>query len=285
MDRINKQIQEASHSGALLTLEHRCGRFVVTKRIYAGIERAISSVEKQKLFRETTTSAYTLCSIPVLEDLKQDDYFEFTMPFIDGIGGDVITYKGNKVVADNLRVTLNSYLLDILSSGEEKAIPGKTFIDKVIDIKSKYQGDSHIVFDAIEKVIELSDYELIFPMGSCHGDLTLSNVKVTPDNKLYLFDFLDGFLETPLQDIVKLKQDFDYGWSFRKENKNLALKGKMFCEIAYPNMIRTISRLYKKEVEILDLVNLLRIAPYINPKDNITKLWLDKALSKSINSK
>ncbi|PMG05813.1 hypothetical protein BCV00_12195 [Vibrio breoganii] len=282
MDKLNKKIQEASHSGAKLCLERHDGKFVVTKRVYDSIERAEKSIKKQSEFNEMRTGAYKICSIPVSTVTRESDYLEFTMPFVDGIGGDVITHKGNKAVADSLRVTLNGYLLNALSRGKEEIVPGEIFAKKLVDIKANYAERSPVVLEAIESALQLSKQELIFPIGYCHGDLTLSNIKVTLDNKLFLFDFLDGFIETPLQDLVKLKQDFDYGWSFRHENPNLALKGRMFCESAYPDMITTISRLYKKEVELLELVNLLRIAPYIKSSDKITQNWLDKSLSKNL---
>ncbi|GEM78164.1 phosphotransferase [Vibrio superstes] len=284
MDKLNKKIQAASHSGAKLNLNRRDGRFVVTKVIYDSIARANNSLTKQAQFNEMRTGAYNICSVPVSDISRQPDCLEFTMPFIDGIGGDVITYKGNKSVADSLRVTLNAYLLNVLSMGKEEVVLGDKFSEKLQEIKAKYTGSSLVVPLAIDKAYELAQHNFIFPMGDCHGDLTLSNIKVTQDNKLFLFDFLEGFIETPLQDVVKLKQDFDYGWSFRHEKKNLALKGKMFCESAYPDMISTISRLYKSEVELLELINLLRIAPYIKSTDEITQNWLDNALSKNIHS-
>ncbi|MBE6374071.1 MAG: hypothetical protein E7055_18635 [Lentisphaerae bacterium] len=51
-----------------------------------------------------------------------------------------------------------------------------------------------------------------WPVGSCHGDFTLSNI-LFQDSTLYLIDFLDSFIETPLMDLVKLRQDTRYCWS------------------------------------------------------------------------
>eukprot|EP00760_Papus_ankaliazontas_P040160 PhM_4_TR997/c0_g1_i1/m.68603 len=88
------------------------------------------------------------------------------------------------------------------------------------------------------------------PLGVCHGDLTLSNILVQqPQTKetthrssknntpmkssgsskqgpssganpgdtpaLILIDFLDSFLETPLADAAKLRQDTLFGWTLR----------------------------------------------------------------------
>lgn len=50
------------------------------------------------------------------------------------------------------------------------------------------------------------------PVGMCHGDLTFSNILFNGNN-YYLIDFLDSFIEAPLADIVKLRQDTAWQWS------------------------------------------------------------------------
>jgi thiamine kinase-like enzyme len=60
---------------------------------------------------------------------------------------------------------------------------------------------------------------LVVPVGICHGDLTFSNILVSNlghtsnYQKIILIDFLDSFVETPIQDMVKLRQDTVYYWS------------------------------------------------------------------------
>jgi thiamine kinase-like enzyme len=60
---------------------------------------------------------------------------------------------------------------------------------------------------------------LTVPVGICHGDLTFSNILVSnlghtsEYQKTILIDFLDSFVETPMQDMVKLRQDTVYYWS------------------------------------------------------------------------
>lgn len=56
---------------------------------------------------------------------------------------------------------------------------------------------------------------LHIPIGTCHGDLTFQNMLVDPVNReLCVFDFLDCFVESPLQDIAKLLQDCRHQWFF-----------------------------------------------------------------------
>ncbi|PNS13754.1 DNA polymerase epsilon subunit B [Sphaceloma murrayae] len=54
---------------------------------------------------------------------------------------------------------------------------------------------------------------LLVPLGSCHGDLTFQNMLIDCTNReLCVFDFLDSFVESPLQDIAKLLQDCRHLW-------------------------------------------------------------------------
>ena len=44
-------------------------------------------------------------------------------------------------------------------------------------------------------------------------DINFGNMIVDPlKQELYLFDFLDSFVESPLQDFSSLRQDFAFGW-------------------------------------------------------------------------
>jgi aminoglycoside/choline kinase family phosphotransferase len=55
------------------------------------------------------------------------------------------------------------------------------------------------------------------PIGLCHGDLTLSNILVQEHqgDRIVLIDFLDSFIESPLADLAKLRQDLVHGWTLQ----------------------------------------------------------------------
>lgn len=55
-------------------------------------------------------------------------------------------------------------------------------------------------------------HDMLLPVGICHGDLTFSNILFNGNN-YYLIDFLDSFVESPLLDIVKIRQDSAFLWS------------------------------------------------------------------------
>ena len=159
---------------------------------------------------------------------------------------------------------INQCRLETLSPG--------IFRDKFADIKGKclsnplYQDDD-IVTDIIvrsEKVFaDLSD--ILIPVGLCHGDLTFSNILFNGNN-YYLIDFLDSFVETPLQDIVKIRQDTAYRWSQLMYTKRY---DAVRLHIVMEKIDREIDayfsnkyQWYREYYQVMQLMNILRILPY-----------------------
>ena len=103
------------------------------------------------------------------------------------------------------------------------------------------------------------------PIGICHGDLTFSNILFT-SNKFYFIDYLDSFIETPIQDIVKLRQDTKYFWSTMMYNKkyDIVRLNMIFKYIDYKitDYFGNIEEYYKN-YDRLQLMNILRILHYV----------------------
>lgn len=105
---------------------------------------------------------------------------------------------------------------------------------------------------------------LRMPLGVCHGDLTFSNVLFC-GQQYCLIDFLDSFIETPLQDIVKLRQDSQYLWScLMYQQPYDALRLKLISEYVDERLDKHFSQYdwYKEHYEVLQLMNMMRILPY-----------------------
>lgn len=86
-------------------------------------------------------------------------------------------------------------------------------VKKTIHAVPMFRSDREItsLLEYAEKIFA-RECERVWPQGVCHGDLTLSNI-LFRNSTIYLIDFLDSFVETPLMDLVKLRQDTRYGWS------------------------------------------------------------------------
>lgn len=118
----------------------------------------------------------------------------------------------------------------------------------------------------------------MLPVGICHGDLTFSNVLFNGNN-YYLIDFLDSFIESPLLDIVKIRQDSAHLWSqlmYTKPYDKLRLQ--IICE-KIDKEIDCYFGQYKWYCEyynIFQLMNMLRILQYA--KENKVVKYLKKEI-------
>ena len=165
------------------------------------------------------------------------------------------------------------------------------FLSKYSSVKgnlknSKLCKDIKKRFSKIEKIF-LSLDERDLPVGFCHGDLTLSNILIKRGSKkICLIDFLDTFLESPIQDMVKIRQDTRYMWSLNLYPLPVDLTK---VSIIFGYIDRKIDDhfrkydFYKYFYQSFQIMNLLRLLQYCNNKDiieqviqNIDQLILEK---------
>jgi hypothetical protein len=129
--------------------------------------------------------------------------------------------------------------------------------------------------------------QVIVPVGPCHGDLTLSNM-LFKGRRLYLIDFLDCFVESPLQDIVKLRQDTAFAWSLHLYPAEFdATKIRLTLAYLDRGLVAAFApeKWYARHYELFQLVNLMRILPYCR-EPSATQLvtdCLDRLLSNPSN--
>lgn len=120
--------------------------------------------------------------------------------------------------------------------------------------------------------------ELELPVGICHGDLTFSNILFT-SNKMYFIDYLDSFIETPIQDIVKLRQDTCYGWSLLMYDKRYdPVRIKMifkYIDSKINSYYEEHDGIYRLYYEKFQLMNILRILPYVK-EERVRDFLMDK---------
>jgi hypothetical protein len=119
------------------------------------------------------------------------------------------------------------------------------------------------VCEAVENETKyLSNIKL--PRGFCHGDLTLENI-LFYKNKFYFIDFLDSFIDSPVVDLVKLKQDLYHGWFLKNIDLiDLNLRINQAREYIWNKLLERYSnKIITVEFRILERMNFLRIEPYL----------------------
>lgn len=183
---------------------------------------------------------------------------------------------------DYLIGALESFVEREISKCELQKVSPKIFQDKFAEIKGKclvnpmYEGREDIfsILDRSEKIFQTLQ-ELEIPVGICHGDLTFSNILFNGNN-YYLIDFLDSFIETPLQDIVKIRQDTAFRWSQLMYTKPYdAVRLRIVCDKIDKEINKYFAEKYPwytANYPLMQLMNILRILPYAHEKKVIDYL-------------
>lgn len=173
---------------------------------------------------------------------------------------------------DYLIGALEYFVEHEISKCQLQKVSADIFRNKFAEIKGKcltnalYDGDAGIA-DILSRAEQIfgSLTELTIPIGLCHGDLTFSNILFN-GNHYYLIDFLDSFIETPLQDIVKIRQDTHYRWSQLMYTKPYdATRLRIVCDKIDREIDSYFSRKYRwyaDNYSVMQLMNILRILPY-----------------------
>lgn len=272
-------LNKHAHSHDTLQIVQRDYKYCVCKTFRTDLVRAQQNVDKQRKFQSLHTGTVRVSSAEVLKFEVYSERAELLMPYVDGMTGHMFPIHATRSIAQTLSSSLSTLLHSELNESQEESVKTWIFIEK-LEAVSAATRESQLkkIIDGCYALIENLPDQLLFPMGPCHGDLTLSNIILDPLSGITLIDFLQTFIETPLQDVAKLKQDFVYGWSFHKHSSSIGIKAEILCRYHYPSAITQIERMYPMQVKLLTLMALVRIAPYV--KDDVTQQWLTKSLQK-----
>ena len=155
------------------------------------------------------------------------------------------------------------------------------FLKKIENLRILLPQDNNIN-DAFN-LLESFNWNQV-PKSPCHGDLTLENILITQDKKLYLIDFLDSFYNSWMMDIAKLLQDLELRWSFRYKviDSNTELRLLVAKEALIEEILKIENGSEKLNIiyHIL-LLNIIRIYPYA--KDCVTINFLNIAINLIVN--
>lgn len=215
--------------------------------------------------------------------LNENGVFYFDMEYINGI---TLSEYMRTIKVKEIVVLIN-LLFENLPISKNMKIRGGTsqiiFQKKLCSLKKNLDklNSSNIYTERALEILQAFDFNKI-PYSPCCGDLTLENIIIDSNGRVFLIDLLDSFYNSWMIDIAKLLQDLELSWSYRKDKKvdydlnlRLAIAKQALLEnlVTLENSNEIISSIYH-----LLLLNVLRIYPYTKDKD--TFYFLDKSVYK-----
>ena len=268
--RVEEYLARA-HSGSLLIPETADGKLLVRK-VMPNTPRNHASVQKQQQF----DSGDRIKAVPVLELDVMPENIKFSMPFIYGLSGEDVVTQMDVVSAENLRTLLGCYYKGLWSDSCEVEFDRETTQKKIEQLISNPKL-SKTAKRLLGHAKFLADRVVSYPKSECHGDLTLNNMIFEKSSGvLFLIDFLQVYINSPLIDLAKMEQDFKFGWSCRFSNKSVKEKSR----ITGRYMLSEFDGVNKKYIDFFNLISLLytiRIYPYC--KDSETFAWLEETIA------
>lgn len=266
------EIQVKGHSGCQIDIVNDGNSLYIYKSTHDPkyLNRLYLQAKKQQ---EACRREYQHIRIPEIFEIdKTDEHLIIKMEYVysknyidyfEDAGFDNISYfvKALKIFVD----------AEIADSPIQK-VDTSIVKNKFADVCSKCQSNNALtlsggvnsLLEQCRKVFESLPSFIEIPVGKCHGDLTFSNILFNGNN-YYLIDFLDSFIESPLLDIVKIRQDSQFEWS------RLMYEGEVDLvrlSIISQKIDRGIDAYYsqyewyKKYYHVFQLMNFLRILQY-----------------------
>lgn len=236
-------------------------------------KRLLHQCDKQMFFSKKILKNI---HVPSVYDVKKNDVCSFDMEYVTGYSFDQFFSFCSISDVNFVIESLIEYFDCIFESSKmySEDESKEKIVNKIDSLENKTQHKEYLSF---LKAVVLAE-KLEIPKSFCHGDLTFTNI-IFSNKRIYLIDFLDSFLDTPLVDFVKLKQDLFYFWSLNVQNLNSIRIRQIYKKIwavlydKYKCIINTCA------FDILDALNALRIEPYLTNKHQ--RIILNKIIKRS----
>lgn len=278
LDSNSKQPKIPGHSGCAIEFIYDGASelpFLVKKkttdRFY--LSRMQIQVEKQRKFSHFNHLPYV--STPrILSEYTGAEESHIIMEYLPFL--DFVEYFSLCNVEEILTFSKNiqEVIEQYIHNSKFQKIDQTLLKEKVLDLSKKVNTHPLLttewktaITDILHReLIKCSDYDEI-PIGICHGDLTLSNLLFNKnDGQLILIDFLDNFIESPIQDMVKIRQDTCYQWSLHLINREYdRIRIQTILECIDQQIATGFSKydFYRQWYPFFQILNFARIIPYV----------------------
>lgn len=234
------------------------------KKQQAAVDMGLPCISVPKILDIQTTDTSVVLKMDYIYSKSFVSYFE---------------YAGFEQIS-HLIDSLCTFLSYEIHKSKIQNVSANILKEKFADVKDKtlnnpkLQNDNEIVsiIDRSEHIFDnVSDMQL--PIGKCHGDLTFSNILFN-GNDYYLIDFLDSFVESPLLDIVKIRQDSAYLWSRLMYSGDCdTIRLKIVADKIDDEIVKFASQFnWYEHYKVFQLMNFLRILQYAKEEHVISYL-------------
>lgn len=213
------EIEIKGHSGCSVKIHEANDKIVIVKSTHnlSYLDRLCKQAEKQIAFNN-----HIINNIKTPEVFNIEKSNEYTLVNMEYIYSSNFIEFFEKAGFNQIDQFINSLLRFIdysIVTSQEAKYNKQLFISKFTEVKKQILfnnefKDDKIILELLDKAEYLFNVteDYLLPIGFCHGDLTLSNILFCGDT-YYFIDFLDSFIESPLIDVVKIRQDTMFAWS------------------------------------------------------------------------
>ena len=268
---MNNILDIHGHSGCAINIIERDNHLYIKKS--TNDSKYLDRLYAQGLKQLNDSNNQNIVAVPHIYDIQKNENETYIL--MDYIyAKNFIDYfeYATKVDIDIFINIFIDYINNELSKCEIKTISSETFINKFKSVndnclKNILLNNKSVIdiLDKCKQIFQNLPEKIELPVNICHGDLTFSNILFT-NNKFYFIDYLDSFIETPIQDIVKLRQDTKYFWSIYMTEKSFdKIRIKMifdYIDQKIHSYFKT-NEYYSNWYYYLQLMNILRILPYV----------------------
>ena len=247
-------IRVLGNSGFSVTLIE--GNLVRKSACGAGSERLRRQISKQKTFYPHSQPAHI--HVPaVLSETDASDSFSADMEFIAGHDFVQFFTEADRTSLDQLAGIVVDFVYGNVVRSVHQDVTAQV-VEKIRELAKIGLHKKYIAFAL------LSAAPVQIPVGPCHGDLTLSNILFKGED-LYLIDFLDCYVESPIQDVVKFRQDTFFGWSLDRYHADFDRTQVVSALCYLDHLFESVFAVfvwYRRHYTLFQAINLMHIVPY-----------------------
>lgn len=276
---MDQLIQIEGRSGCPIQVYSNNGKLLVRKTSgsLAYNDRLVKQQEKQEAFRLLNTLDY-FTAPTVIDNGEHNSLTWFEMPYIQAEKYSSFLAKQPKsrlTLIIKALISYFTYQITISSAYDENELC--ELLDKKIQellpkLTEAAWLDGEVKASLIQR-LKADRPDTTLPKATCHGDFTLSNMLFAGQNKIYLIDFLDSFVDSPIIDFVKLRQDTKFLWSLNLEKQtNNETDTRLRQALAFidseisEHVNRNFPDLIRWE-DYFTMMNFARIVPYAQSSD------------------